>query len=212
MIYLVNGADSERHADWLEQMYRIRAKVFADRLKWDVRVTHGLERDEFDDVNPLYLLSVDDRGRVRGTLRLLPTTGPNMLRDVFHGLLDQGQSVESPIIWEASRFAVDPDATTRDANTMLNPITCELLCGMIEVGLMAGLDFITAVVDARMKRILHLAGYPLDIIGTPQRLGVAKAYAGLLEVSEATWQSVASRGSFGGRVLSQDSQGSAVAA
>ena len=44
---------------------------------------------EFDDANPLYLVSVDpDTEEYWGSLRLLPTTGPNMLRDVFPQLLD----------------------------------------------------------------------------------------------------------------------------
>lgn len=212
MIHLVHGKDKERHRTWLSRMHQIRAAVFQDRLNWDVSVEGGEERDRFDDLDPLYVLSVDDRGQVRGTLRLLPTTGPNMLRDVFPALLGPGEVVESPVIWEASRFAIDPAATLRDANTLLNPVTCELLCGMVEVGLMVGLDFYTAVVDARMKRILALAGYPLDVIGAPQRFGVAKAYAGLLEVSEATWRSVAGRGGFTDRVISRDSERPALAA
>lgn len=205
MIHLVNGMDARRYADWLDKMHRIRAAVFRDRLNWDVRVVDGRERDDFDALDPLYLLSVDSTGRVQGTLRLLPTTGPNMLRDVFSCLLDPGQTIESPLIWEASRFAIDPAAASRDTNTLLNPVTSELLCGMIEVGLAVGLDFFAAVVDARMKRILQLADYPVDVIGVPQRVGVAKAYACLLDVSEQTWQAVAARGGFTDRVISRES-------
>ena len=212
MIHLVNRANASQHRSCISRMHQIRAVVFRDRLGWDVQVEEGEERDRFDDVDPLYLLSVDDRGQVRGTLRLLPTTGPNMLRDVFHQLLDPGHTVESPVIWEASRFAIDPKASERDANTLLNPITCELLCGMIEVGMDVGLDFYTAVVDARMRRVLALAGYPLDVIGVPRRFGLAKAYAGLLDVSEATWQAIASRGGFERRVVSRDSDRPAAAA
>jgi N-acyl-L-homoserine lactone synthetase len=64
----------------------------------------GYERDRFDDENPLYLVSVDpDTEEYWGSLRLLPTTGPNMLRDVFPQLLD-GDYIESATIWECSRI------------------------------------------------------------------------------------------------------------
>ncbi len=70
-------------------MFRNRAETFAERLGWEVVVKAGRERDAFDDANPLYLVSVDPvTEEYWGSLRLLPTTGPNMLRDVFPHLLD----------------------------------------------------------------------------------------------------------------------------
>jgi N-acyl-L-homoserine lactone synthetase len=77
----------------MDAMFRNRASVFSERLGWEVTVKDGRERDVFDDENPLYLISVDPyTGAYWGSLRLLPTTGPNMLRDeveqfcIRHGL------------------------------------------------------------------------------------------------------------------------------
>ena len=84
MIVCVNGSERDLHMDLVQEMYRQRARVFKDRMGWDVEVRDGMEIDKFDEENPLYLISVDEgSGRLRGSLRLLPTTGPNMLRDVF---------------------------------------------------------------------------------------------------------------------------------
>ena len=41
-------------------MFRLRARVFADRLKWDVPVSDGMERDRYDDEGPVYLIYTDD--------------------------------------------------------------------------------------------------------------------------------------------------------
>ncbi len=107
MITLINGSERNEFSFIVNEMHKIRAQVFRDRLMWDVSVENGLERDEFDDENPLYLVSVDENsGIVQGSLRLLPTTGPNMLRDVFPILLEDGNVVESANIWEVSRFAI----------------------------------------------------------------------------------------------------------
>jgi N-acyl-L-homoserine lactone synthetase len=74
-------------------------------LGWEVVVTDGYERDRFDDENPLYLISVNPRsGEYWGSLRLLPTTGPNMLRDVVPFLLKDDEAIESAAIWECSRI------------------------------------------------------------------------------------------------------------
>lgn len=185
MIILVNGNEQTQYSYLTNQMFRIRAKVFHERLGWDVKVEDGLERDQFDDANPLYLISVDEvTGRVRGSLRLLPTTGPNMLRDVFPVLLPEGEIVESATIWESSRFSMEPGAETPEPGRLLSSVTGELLAAIEEVGLLAGLTEVVSVFDARMVRIFRSAGCPALIIGQPQRIGKCMTYAGLFEISE----------------------------
>jgi len=40
-----------------DTMFRDRADQFKTRLNWDVSVDeNGFERDEFDDLNPLYVI------------------------------------------------------------------------------------------------------------------------------------------------------------
>jgi acyl homoserine lactone synthase len=186
MIILVNGSERDQHRALIMDMYRQRARVFKDRLGWDVSVSDGLEMDEFDEINPLYLISVDDiTGRLRGSLRLLPTTGPNMLRNVFPQLLPDDLVVESATIWESSRFSMDPEAAVPLPGRTISFVTGELLAGLVEVGLQSGLTEIVSVFDARMVRVLRMAGYPAELIGEPRRIGVCLTYAGLFEVSEA---------------------------
>ena len=140
---------------------------------------------EFDDANPLYLVSVDpDTEEYWGSLRLLPTTGPNMLRDVFPQLLD-GDSIESATIWECSRICAaaargQPERNGGGVNYVLN----ELILGIGEVAVAAGLTQIAAVFDARILRILRNAGCNPEIIGTPQRIGDVISYAGLFDTGD----------------------------
>lgn len=63
-------------------MHRLRGRVFKERLDWDVSVTGGLEIDQYDALNPTYLLVIEQRAVV-GCVRLLPTTGANMLAHTF---------------------------------------------------------------------------------------------------------------------------------
>lgn len=202
MIRLVYGHERHVFVRDLAAMHRIRAQVFAERLRWDVTVEDGLEIDRFDDLDPLYLLSVDERtGAVRGSLRLLPTTGPNMLRDVFGVLLPDGLVVESPTIWESSRFSMSPEADAVGGPRGLSLVTSELLAGLVEVGLRAGLTQVVSVFDARMLRILRIAGYPAEVIGKPTQIGVCLTYAGLFDVSEEALASIRRAGRITGSVL-----------
>lgn len=189
MILAIEGADRDRHQHLFEQMFRMRATVFADRLGWDVSVVDGQETDRFDAEDPLYLLSVQEGTQeLKGAARLLPTTGPNMLRDVFSVLVPDG-TVESPLIWESSRFAVHPQATVgseaRDPNRVVNTTTVELLCGLVEAAQLAGVEHIVSVFDARMARIFRAVDCPYDLIGVPRRIGRTMTYAGLFEISDA---------------------------
>ena len=72
----------------LFEMHRLRYRVFKERLGWDVEVSGDMEIDAFDASQPVYLLQKGDTERIQGCVRLLPTTGPTMLRDTFPALLD----------------------------------------------------------------------------------------------------------------------------
>lgn len=193
MLKVIQSHQYDKNSELMDKMFRIRAKVFKERLDWEVEVKDGYERDYFDDLNPLYLLSVDEEGELLGCLRLLPTTGPNMLRDVFNILIPDGK-IESPLIWESSRFCINPDIRhkTRDVETaFVNRVTIELLSGIAEVGLAAGLDFVVTVYDARIARLLKRVNCPADVVGGPIKIGKVMTYASLFEVSERMWQRLA---------------------
>jgi acyl homoserine lactone synthase len=185
MIRLFDGTNTNCGIQEIDAMFRSRAETFSDRLGWEVVVKNGYERDRFDDLNPLYLISVDpDSGEYWGSLRLLPTTGPNMLRDVFPQLLGKEEQVEHPTIWESSRICVANSADQPERmKTWLNHALCELLLGVGEVAIPAGLTKIVSVFDARMLRILRTAGCNPKIIGLPQRIGKVMSYAALFDAS-----------------------------
>lgn len=48
----------------LENMLRLRARFFYDRMGWDVRVENGMERDGYDELDPHYLLMKSRGGGV----------------------------------------------------------------------------------------------------------------------------------------------------
>jgi len=183
MLKLIEGSYASQFPQEMDAMFRNRAEIFGERLGWEVVVKDGYERDRFDDLNPLYLVSVDPAtGAYWGSLRLLPTTGPNMLRDVFPQLLEEGEVVESASIWESSRIcAVAVEGQPERGKNGVNFVLSELIAGIGEVSVLAGLTEIVSVFDARIFRVLKAAACEPRIIGRPQRIGDVMAYAGLFE-------------------------------
>ncbi|WP_315733680.1 MULTISPECIES: acyl-homoserine-lactone synthase [unclassified Bradyrhizobium] len=183
MIRIVTKDNAERHisGSGLYQMHRLRKAVFKDRLGWDVIVSGELEVDEYDALRPRYLLSMDRHGILNGCVRLLPTTGPNMLRDIFASLVTKAAVPRGERVWEASRFAVS--GNTGGTQSGISQATYDLLIGVLKFSLSNGINTIACVVDVRMERVLRRAGWRLERLGPARRVGNTIAMAGQLDVS-----------------------------
>ena len=193
-----------RNSELTLGMHRLRRRVFRDRLEWDVAVSDGLEIDRYDALSPTYLLGID-RQDVVGCVRLLPTTGRNMLADTFPVLLDGGAAPTSTRIWESSRFCVDTKSVEATAQNGLREATFLLFAAMIEWAQQHDLQAIATVTDLRMERILRRAGWGLDRLGEPRQIGATKAVAGLLPVTDEALGAIRAAGKISGRAIDNSS-------
>ncbi|WP_105404723.1 acyl-homoserine-lactone synthase [Neorhizobium sp. T7_12] len=164
----------------LEKMFALRARVFQGRLNWDVSVVAGEERDEFDELDPYYLLAVGARDDVLGTARLLPAIGPTMLERKFPVLLPQGKLVPHSRMVESSRFCVDTFSPGRSKG-LLHDATLSLFAAIIEWSIKHGYDEIVTATDLRFERLLRHAGWPMKRLGEPQLIGNVDSIGGILK-------------------------------
>ncbi len=198
-IRLVKGMDLASDGDLLDEMFKARKRLFADRLGWDVTVDRqGREIDQYDPLNPLYLISTDESGAHLGSLRLLPTTGDTMLRDVFASAFD-GTVIESPLIWECTRFCIESDKSGQ-VRAGLHQATTALLLGICETGLRSGIQQIVGVFDRRMIPIYRRGGWPPDVIGESGN-GREAVYLGVWDVTEEYAASIRKAGGLKGSIL-----------
>lgn len=181
-------------------MHRLRGRVFKERLDWDVSVSDGLEIDQYDTFKPTYLLAVE-QDEVVGCVRLLPTTGRNMLADTFPVLLDGNAAPKATRIWESSRFCVDTKNVAASAENGLREATFLLFAAMIEWGQQRDLQAIATVTDLRMERILRRAGWHLDRLGEPRQIGATKAVAGLLPITDEALGAIRATGKISGLAI-----------
>lgn len=201
MIQLIAPEFHSAFSDDIQAVQRLRYRVFKERLDWDVATENDLESDSFDALRPHYLLLRGDLGTVDGCVRLLPSTGPTMLRDIFPSLLDGSEAPSQSDIWESSRFALDQAAASSVGAGGLAEGTYKLFAGMIEFGVALGLKSIVTVTDVRMERILRRAGWPLDRLGEPKEIGKTRAVAGLLSISGESLDAIRRTGGFDRPVL-----------
>lgn len=158
MLRYLYADDLARFPTLAHSMFEDRKAQFHDRLAWDVTVhDDGTERDEYDALNPLYVIWEQPDGRHGGSMRFLPTTGDTMINDHFLSLTD-GVEIRSPFIWECTRFCLAPDTLPR--------VSAALMLGGMELGLAFHLSHAVGVFDARMVRVYRRLGWGPVILGS----------------------------------------------
>lgn len=186
MILVIDAINKDRFASVLDEMFKLRARVFGDRLGWQVNVVDGRERDVFDDLDPAYAVGLDDEGNVVSCVRALQTTGPHMLSDVFYAILDGEPPLRSPHLWESTRFCVDTQRLGRGRGpNSVSYATCELMIASLEAAKRAGVSDIVTVIDPVMDRVLKRSGNaPYDYVGRQAEMGKVPALAALLDCTD----------------------------
>lgn len=184
MLRFIYASDLPAHPALAASMFHDRADQFARRLKWEVTVDqNGEERDQYDALNPLYVIWQRADGLHGGSMRLLPTTGRTMLAEHFAHLCPDGP-INDPDIWECTRFCLAPGASPHVAAALM------LAGGEVLRGL--ALRQYVGVFDARMTRIYKFIGSSPRVIGASGQ-GRDRISAGLWHLSQADRQRVARR-------------------
>ncbi len=152
-----------------EHMGHYRREVFINQLVWGLNTINGMELDEFDGPEAVYVCSHDDERNVNGMARLLPTTGSYLMEKVFPKLWAGNKLPCDPQIWKLSRFAmVDPaksagvsphQGSEASASTLLRQV--------IQAATANGANSLITVSPIAMERLLNLNGFDVRRAGVP---------------------------------------------
>lgn len=135
-----------------------RRKQFFDRLKWPVDVDpFGFERDEYDNLDPVYVVLSDSAGSHVGSMRLLPMAGRTMIEEHFYDAL-RGHEVDRNRTWECTRFCIAPAQKQR-----MGLALCAAGARFVKE---LGIERLVAVFDEKMDRLYKLGGVQPEIIGS----------------------------------------------
>ena len=193
MIVVIEPHNAHEYSDLMDEMFRLRARVFRDRLGWDVQVADGKECDRYDNEGPVYLICADDESlRVKGSLRLLPTTGPTVLADIFSDTLPDAVHLSAPTIWECTRFCLEDDISSRGHREEALIASAALIAALGDVAIRAGIEAIVGNFDSTMLRLYRRIGCEVEVLGSTQRYG-RPVYLGLFPVSEPILRKVRGR-------------------
>lgn len=173
---VIAGKTGTLSEELMSSIGHYRRRVFVETLGWDLKTKNGEELDQFDHPDTLYVVGRDDQGDINGCARLLPTSQPYLLGEVFPELM-QGLPIPcSDDVWELSRFAsVDFNAGKTSALSQFSSsIATQLLKESIAVAAAHGAKRLITVSPIGIERLLrhtgvhaHRAGPPMIINGHP---------------------------------------------
>lgn len=117
IVTLVTPAARADCRESLEEMHRLRYRVAVEQWGWKIPgVEKGYDKDAFDTDDTLYFLAYAEGGeRLVGCGRLNPTMKPHLLSEVFADLCDLQGVPRDPAIYEFSRYIVDHQALSKEA-------------------------------------------------------------------------------------------------
>ena len=165
MIDMISPENRWRFAAPLMQMHRDRKLVFVDGLGWRLSAPGSwLEVDAYDNDHAVYLMARDEEsGDHRGSVRLLPTTGPHMLEGVFGGLCPEGVP-RAADIWEISRLVTSPAG---QAGMRLLRVHRLLALALVEFGLLNDIRHYVLVAESQRVPALLSIGWRVRPLSLP---------------------------------------------
>jgi len=182
------GMRQEFDNELINEMYRLRARVFHGRLGWEIPTIAGMEIDGYDALGPYYMLIQGEDQCLRGCWRLMPTEGPNMLKDTFPQLL---QGAEAPVgrhIWELSRWAIETGGEGQSFG--FTDMTIRAIQEVMRFAQRMGITHYVTVTTTPIERMLRRAGLDISRLGEPMPIGVERAVALDVAVSAKTLTSL----------------------
>lgn len=173
----------------LARMHKLRAQVFKDRKRWDVSIIADMEIDGYDALNPYYLILEDKVAAQQqfGCWRILPTTGPYMLKDTFPELLHGAEPPRSSRIWELSRFAI---LARNKQSHGLSSDSVLAIKAVIEFTLEQGVEQFVTVTPLGVEKLLRKIGMDISRFGPAIRIGVENAIALRIKLNQTTCKSL----------------------
>jgi N-acyl-L-homoserine lactone synthetase len=181
---VISGASSGLPDGFFGRVAHYRHRVFVEQLGWHLDAQDGFESDQFDRTDTVYVAVEDEQGRIAGCARLLPTTQPYLLGEIFPQLLNGLSAPRDPCIWELSRFAAmdfnQPAAIP--LAQFSSSATALLMRGAMACAAARGAERLITVSPVGIERLIRRLGIQAHRAGPPMRVGGHAIFACWIEL------------------------------
>ncbi|MGB8630293.1 MAG: acyl-homoserine-lactone synthase [Xanthobacteraceae bacterium] len=210
MIHVITSANRHLYEPELLTHFRLRHEVYVVERNWkELDHADGLERDQFDNQDATYIMAIDN-GEIVGGSRLIPTTNPHLLSEVFPYLASVRGLPRAADTYEWTRMFVIK--SRREGRTMGGQTRGMVICGVLEHCLDNGITGLTALVEMFWLPLFHAMGWKLIPLGLPELISGEWSVAVKMPIDEATLESTRAFHGIGGRAVAPQSASPTVTA
>jgi acyl-homoserine lactone synthase len=196
-VHVIRRDNKHLYQDILEDYFRLRHQIYVVERKWTVLDRPDKrEIDQFDTDETVYLLGLDGRSIIAG-MRLVPTTAPTLLSELFPKLSLDGP-IRRPDVYELSRIFVVKHRRGEHAGPRAE---AAIQAAAMEYGLSVGLSAFTIVLESWWLPRLLDQGWVARPLGLPIDIDSMSTVAVTVDVNEQAWTEICLRRSVPGPML-----------
>jgi acyl-homoserine lactone synthase len=183
-LHVITHANRHLYEDALEDYFRLRHQIYVEERHWtQLAKADGREIDQFDTPSTIYLMAIEG-SRVVGSHRLVPTSEPNLMNDLFPFLAMRGL-VCRPDVYELSRVFVVRDRRGEQIQPRIESI---IMAGTMEFGLLEGLSQFTIVMETWWLPRFQEMGWNPRPLGVPTEINGMSCIGVTVDVTEQAWR------------------------
>lgn len=186
-MYFVAGTAAQLKPPLMTSLAQYRHKVFVETLGWPLQVQNGQELDQFDRDDTVYVVALDATRKIIGASRLLCSTRPYLLGEVFPQLMHGLEIPSCDEVWELSRFAaVDFSAAAVSPLVQFSsPVAVGLMKESLRCAASLGARQLITVSPLGVERLLRKAGFQAHRAGPPQLINDSPVFACWIDTQQA---------------------------
>ncbi|MEF9673284.1 acyl-homoserine-lactone synthase [Pseudomonas sp. MWU13-2100] len=186
MLQTITGTARELGSRVETALASYRHKIFLEKLGWPLPSKNGEEVDEFDRADTVYVVAKNPLGDICGCARLLPTTRPYLLSEVFPELMGDTPLPHAADTWELSRFSATA-LNEPNSNTLQSwRNTCTLVAETVAAAIQLGAARLIAFSAVGNERLLRRMGVTVHRVSAPQLIDGKPVLAFWIEIDEQT--------------------------
>jgi acyl-homoserine lactone synthase len=196
-VHVIRRDNKHLYQHILEDYFRLRHQIYVIERKWTVLDRPDKrEIDQFDTDETVYLLALEGGSIIAG-MRLVPTTGPTLLSELFPKLALDGP-IRRPDVYELSRIFVVRNRRGEHAGPRAEAV---IQAAAMEYGLSVGLSAFTIVLESWWLPRLLDQGWVARPLGLPIDIDAMSTVAVMVDVNEQSWSEICLRRSVPGPML-----------
>jgi acyl-homoserine lactone synthase len=196
-VHVIRRDNRHLYSQILEDYFRLRHQIYVVERKWAaLDRPDKREIDRFDTDETVYLLGLEGRSIIAG-MRLVPTTAPTLLSELFPKLSLNGP-VQRSDVYELSRIFVVPKRRGEHAGPRAEAV---IQAAAMEYGLSMGLSAFTIVLESWWLPRLLDQGWVARPLGLPIDIDSMSTVAVMVEINEQAWSEICLRRAVPGPVL-----------